>query len=222
MYQSVVVFSGNGLNVEGELLVEALDKPHLKSTVYPLGANKERVADLKKREEDSMKRGEDEEKEWSKFQSDFASLMEASEQQLEREQAIAARLDMDQLREELMVSVIASLSSSLMAAVEGSSDGSAPGRRSPVGAGADEGEGAGWPVGTEGSGSSVRDSHWTGSHATMNGNRGAHKHGLLQSSRFERLSESELDRALEAIKEEGSREGSVSPVTATTVPKEQG
>lgn len=40
---------------------------------------------------------------------------------------------------------------------------------------------------------------------------GHHRRGLtLHSSRFERVSESELDQALEAIKEE-SREGSVSP-----------
>ena len=47
---------------------------------------------------------EDEDRDWSKFQSEFDSLMDASEQQLEREQAVVKQLDfaIDQLKQSMM------------------------------------------------------------------------------------------------------------------------
>lgn len=44
---------------------------------------------------------------------------------------------------------------------------------------------------------------------SVTNNRG---HLILQSSRFDRVSETDLDTVLEAIEEEGSREGSLSPI----------
>ena len=119
--------------------------------------------------------------EWSKFQSDFESLMTASEEQLTQEQQQAP--DFSQLREELIMSVVASLSSCLT----GNNDSN------------------------NSSGQDESDSHKHFRTSGLNGSSAGYAHGgVLQSSRFEHLSESELDRALEAIKEE-SREGSVSP-----------
>ena len=156
--------------------------------------------EVKKEDKKLVSSGEERvEDEWSKFQTDFESLMAASEEQLAQEQQQAP--DFSQLREELMMSVVASLSSCLTG--DNSDNSSVAGRSSPVQDKSD-------------SVSCQSDKHFkghrTGSYAAMNGNAASHKHGsVLQSSRFEHLSESDLDRALEAIKEEGSREGSVSP-----------
>ena len=228
----------NAEDIVGEdLSIQSPGQPRHKIFAPPMEAATDRDScigeDKEEGKEEDGKGVEDEDREWSKFQSEFDSLMEASEQQLEREQAVAKQLNFDQLKQSMMVSLITSLSSSLTSAMAvESEDSPVIGRRSPVCCEGEEERGSHkWMlpstnVGTlSGSGDPVRYSEQSsraGSHDSINGNRspgvGHQRSGLLQSSRFEHLSESELDRALEAIKEEeGSKEGSASPTPAVNM-----
>ena len=156
--------------------------------------------------------------EWSKFQSHFESLMTTSEQQLEREQQqqLATQPKLSQLRDELMMSLIASMNS-CVTSTHNDADSTS---RNPV---CNDTESVTstqlTPPATTSTGSvkCVLGGHRTSSHPTLIGNQVVHRHSVLQSGKFEHLSESELDRALEAIKEEGSREGSITPTLGSVV-----